>query len=138
MTKVRLKPDLQLLRRQVLVLVLRARVEHVEQCLLGEVRHLLLNGLCVPDCVALWEAKLWLWRLWWLVTGERESLLGNATATISLVNKISREHGDEAHSRFAAQIKTQLRRIQTVDQGVVRRVFRHQRQQALYAPFVCL
>lgn len=75
-----MEAGLQLLRREVLVLVLRARVEHVKQGLLCKVRHFLLNRLRVPDSVALWQVELWLWWLWWLVASERESLFGNATA----------------------------------------------------------
>lgn len=40
------------------MLVLWVGIEHVEEGLLGEVWHLLLYGLCIPDSVALWKAEL--------------------------------------------------------------------------------
>jgi hypothetical protein len=74
--------SLQLLGCQVLVPVLRAGVEHVEQGLLGEIRHFLLDRLRVPHGVAFWEGELWLWWLWCLMAGKRESLFGKTTVGI--------------------------------------------------------
>lgn len=50
---------LQLLGREVLMLILWVGVEHVEESLFGEVWHLLLYRLRIPNSVALWQTETW-------------------------------------------------------------------------------
>lgn len=50
---------LQLLSSEILMLILRVGIEHVEKRLFGEVRHLLLYWLRIPHSVALWKAEVW-------------------------------------------------------------------------------
>lgn len=109
------------------------RVEHEEEGLFRKVGHLLFYWLRIPNCVTLRKIELGQWQLLHRVIEEGDILLSERPITCQCMDT---KTNFAFYSHVACQIKSKVCRIHAMCQSIIRRVFYHQSQESLDAPFI--